>query len=87
MSSITACGIPPTATYNIKSFRTFLCATCPNGFKFKKQSLIISAVMVSPLAHKNSSKSSGYIFIDFSSLGIKIFSTFCFNVMSEPVSI
>ena len=50
-------------------------------------SFIKSIIVSFPTVHINSSKSSGYIFIESSSDGIRISLTFSLIEMSEPVSI
>ena len=65
----------------------FLCKAFPAGFLFSISIFIVLAVTLSFIAHKNSSKSIGYIEILCSSLGIKISLVFFLIDNSDPVSI
>ena len=82
----TACGIPPISIYNRNIRIRFLCIAFPADFLLFKSSLMVSAVISSPTAHKNSSKSIGYMDILCSSLGINISFVFFFIDKSDPVS-
>ena len=66
----TACGIPPTNIYSLKSRISFLCVASPRLWRAAKTFLSKGMVTLSPSAHLNSSKSMGCMEMRVSSLGM-----------------
>ena len=83
----TACGIPPTSIYSLKSLISLRWVASPRGCFCSSTVFSRVNVTLSPIAHLNSSKSIGCIVIRVSSLGMIMFCTFLRMEMSEPVSI
>lgn len=90
----TACGIPPISIYNRNIRIRFLCIAFPADFLLFKSSLMVSAVISSPTAHKilqNPSDTwisyvlhSESIYPSYSSLSIKVTLFQCIYIFHLP---